>query len=622
VLGKRSNQRGLFEADSLYLDFVGADTFYGFLAAERGRLFRDADFADLYCPENGRASVPPSLLATALVLQTYERLSDAEAKAHADYDLRWKVALGIEIKERPFAKSTLQLFRAQLIIHDKAQLMFRRSLQKARQSGFFKRRKKLHAAVDTTAILGRGAVKDTYNLLADGIAKLVRALAELGGVKPAAWAGAHGLKRYFAPSIKGTERVDWHDPASRQQFLKGIVADADRLLELARQVRCGYSAQSDGVSRIREAAGLLMQLLAQDIERKPSGPEIKHGVAKDRIISVHDPQMRHGRKSSSTRFDGHKGAVAVDSDSGLVTAVDVVAGNAHDGDTALALVEQSEKNAQIEVQQTVGDCAFGETATRQQFAQAGRKLIAPVPSPPETGKFPKTAFRIGRKQDRVTCPAGYTTRKYNRVKLAANRKGTRYRVKRFNFPRERCAACALRDKCVKGAGPRTITLHPYERQMQRARNYQGTEGFRQAKRRRQVVEHRIARLAQLGVKQARYMGRTKTLFQLLTAATVANLTLTAARSRVVREALSAAECIIRNAIHRIGAHLGIQGHRAWYGRARSSRGWNLLRLVISLRVCLLPALVPQNGPFRPRFYGMVSEMWVKTRASGPVPVGT
>ena len=107
MLGKRSDQRGLWEADRLYLDYVGKDTFYGLLAALRGQLFSDDDFAEIYCPDNGRDSVPPSLLATALLLQTYDRVSDAEAKARADFDIRWKVALGIEIEDRPFAKSTL-----------------------------------------------------------------------------------------------------------------------------------------------------------------------------------------------------------------------------------------------------------------------------------------------------------------------------------------------------------------------------------------------------------------------------------------------------------------------------------------------------------------------------------
>ena len=93
MLGERSPQRGLFEADHLYLDFVGKDTFYGFLALHRGELFRDEDFADLYSPDQGRPSVPPSLLATAL-LPTHDRVSDEEVKARADFDLRWKVALG------------------------------------------------------------------------------------------------------------------------------------------------------------------------------------------------------------------------------------------------------------------------------------------------------------------------------------------------------------------------------------------------------------------------------------------------------------------------------------------------------------------------------------------------
>ena len=66
MLGERSDQRGLWEADRLYLDHVGRESFYGLLASLRGRLFRDAEFAEFYCPDNGRDSVPPSLLATAL----------------------------------------------------------------------------------------------------------------------------------------------------------------------------------------------------------------------------------------------------------------------------------------------------------------------------------------------------------------------------------------------------------------------------------------------------------------------------------------------------------------------------------------------------------------------------
>ena len=74
MLGKNSPQRGMFEADNLYIDYVGRDTFYGFLASQRGKLFRDEDYAELYCPDNGRASVPPSKLSIALLLQAHDRV--------------------------------------------------------------------------------------------------------------------------------------------------------------------------------------------------------------------------------------------------------------------------------------------------------------------------------------------------------------------------------------------------------------------------------------------------------------------------------------------------------------------------------------------------------------------
>ncbi len=187
MLGLRTDQRGLFEADHLYLDYVGRDTFYGFLASQRGRLFRDEEFAELYCPDNGRDGVPPSLLAAVLLLQTHDRVSDEEAKARADFDIRWKVALGVAIEDKPFAKSTLQLFRAHLILHEKVRTVFQRSLQFARQTGYVKSRR-MKAALDTSYILGRGAVKDTYNLLADGIVQVIQALAVLEGKEAKVWA--------------------------------------------------------------------------------------------------------------------------------------------------------------------------------------------------------------------------------------------------------------------------------------------------------------------------------------------------------------------------------------------------------------------------------------------------
>src|SRR5207302_9036711 len=110
-----------------------------------------------------------------------------------------------------------------------------------------------------------------------------------------------------------------------------------------------------------------------------NGPRLKQGVAADRLISVHDPEMRHGRKSSSQRFNGHKAQVAVDTDSQLITAVDVLAGNAFDADRALGVVEASEAATGCQVVEVIGDCAYGAGNTRAEFAARGRAMSAKVP---------------------------------------------------------------------------------------------------------------------------------------------------------------------------------------------------------------------------------------------------
>ena len=88
MFGKRSAQPGMSKAGHLYLGHLGEATFCGFLAQHRGQPFWAEDCAEFYSPGQGRPSVPPSLLANALLLRTHDRVSDEEAKARAGYDWR------------------------------------------------------------------------------------------------------------------------------------------------------------------------------------------------------------------------------------------------------------------------------------------------------------------------------------------------------------------------------------------------------------------------------------------------------------------------------------------------------------------------------------------------------
>ena len=141
--------------------------------------------------------MPPSLLATALLLQTHDKVSDAEAKAKADFDVRWKVALGIELEDRPFAKSTLQVFRAQLILHDKVREAFESSLRLARYFGRVKTKFQLYLAATVanltlvaakaglTGDTGSGAVSAAHRAQRPSFRPLTSSLR--GSVKPCPW---------------------------------------------------------------------------------------------------------------------------------------------------------------------------------------------------------------------------------------------------------------------------------------------------------------------------------------------------------------------------------------------------------------------------------------------------
>lgn len=542
MLGKRSPQENLFTIDHQYLPFVGRNSFYGYLAAHRHELFCDEDFALLYCADNGRTSVPPSLLACALLLQWYENVSDQEATDRAKFDLRWKLALGLKMDEEPFAKSTLWLFRTQLIVHHQAQMIFKQSLTYARHQGFFKS-PKVNTVLDTTPIFGRGAVEDTYNLLAESLRQVLRVLAELEETTFESFACEHDFRRYTEPSFKGSVAIDWDNEAERQAVLTSLVADCDRVLVLAGKKLAGYSETSDEARRITQTSKLLSKIMLQDVRRPPEGgragtpatpdmrtgkAELIDGVAKDRIVSVHDPEMRHGRKSASQRFDGYKASLAVDPDSQLITAVDVLPGNAHDAENKETLIEHTEQNTHATVETVIGDTAYGSLEQRLEAQTDERTLIAPVPTPPQTGRFTKDDFQIDLAHESVSCPAGQTTTQWYCQKQKT-RRGRQFQNKAFRFSAQQCQGCALRERCLKpGARWRTVTVHEHEALLRQAKQFQRTEEFRTLYHQRSTVEHRIARLIQLGLRQARYFGTAKTLFQLAIVAAVANLTLVAA----------------------------------------------------------------------------------------------
>lgn len=531
MLGKRSPQGKLFGSDHLYLEHVGRGSLYGLLAREGSRLFPDARFAELYRHGWGRPSVPPSQLCILLVLQAHEGVSDEAAIERTAYDLRWKVALGLEVEQKLCAKSTLQLFRAKLVLHERYEQLFQESIEACRKAGLL-RRAKLEAAIDTTPVLGRGAVKDTFNLVSDQIRRVLGQACALKGWEQQTVVDEHGLGRHFGASLKGSVELDWSDREARRCLIAQLVADAQVALELAKRALRGFGSNAERTRKLREARDLLADLLEQDVEEHPDdgqGPDIRHGTRRDRIVSTTDPGMRHGHKSQSKGFEGYKAAIVAETRHGVILATEVRAGNVHDQDGAAQLLEQAQRRVDKPLARVLGDTAYGSLRTRQEIEALGAELIAKAPPiPTRRGCFSLEAFRIDARRGVARCPAG--KRSIRTQHVAGPDAGLRY-----VFSRKDCTPCPLRAKCTTArTTAKILTVTETTERLNKFRRKQRTKGFKRTYRRRVVVEHRIGRLVQLGARQARYLGKAKTGFQIMMLATVANLTLALPHASLAR----------------------------------------------------------------------------------------
>lgn len=319
---------------------IPPDSFYARLAEVRDVLVDDDVYRPLYKDSaKGRPSLPPSLVVLTMLLQYHDDCSDRETEARVRFDLRWKHALGLALEDTGFDATVLAVFRRKLLQQGLDRALFERLVRAARDAGLLA--KNAEQLIDSSHILGAAGVRDTYTLIRGGIRKLLRALgytptrrAELG----------ERLGWYLDPDAPEKPELDWSDAEARREHLRTVVEDAQAALALV-------SAQEERAA-IREAAGLLTKIVTDDIDEGPPGeskrrshaeqkgeaettsssqdpdetdpgPRLRQGVARDRILSVVDPEMRWGHKSESQRWTGYKTHLAEEPESELITAIEV-----------------------------------------------------------------------------------------------------------------------------------------------------------------------------------------------------------------------------------------------------------------------------------------------------------
>ncbi len=248
-----------------------------------------------------------------------------------------------------------------------------------------------------------------------------------------------GLARHVsAPSIKGSVEMDWSSEDERRAFLASLLADCAAVSALAKEAECGG-----------EELELIEQVIRQDVEEDPGEgtPKIRRGVAKERMPSVIDPEMRHGHKSSGRGYTGHKAHVAV-SETGVIVDVDVTAPSQSEGSKVSEAIDASRAVTGSEIDDVLGDCAYSTRNAQAQAEQSDVTLTTKMPGH-RRGFFAPGDFTVNEDGTEATCPAGQASEK-------CVRRDDGYV---HQWSGERCGACALREQCTKAAR-RTLMVPP------------------------------------------------------------------------------------------------------------------------------------------------------------------
>jgi IS5 family transposase len=470
--GSSGPERVLLDAAALCRQLVAEGSVYAFLADHRAELFPDDMFADLFPSGRGRPSVPADVMASAMILKELEGLSDREAAAALRCDIRWKVATGLALDDEGVHFTVFTYWRQRLAGSQRPDRIRETITEVVEATGVLagKRRR----ALDSTLLDDAVATQDTVTQLVAQIRRVLRMIPEARVVAVA----AHHYDRAGKPVCA------WDDPEAKTALVTALVNDALAIISALHGIDL-----DDGQA---DAVGLLALVAGQDVE--PGEVEgswrIAQGTVSDRVISTVDPDARHMHKSTSQYRDGYKAHVAVEPETGIITASTLTPANTPDGPTGLELIVDEEQGLVV-----LADSAYGSGETRAELRKKGHEqAIKPIPlrRPAIEGGFTRDDFGVDHQAGTVTCPQGHV------VTIASKGSAT--------F-RKRCQRCPLRTRCTTAKDGRVLHISAHDAELVEARRaWKAGEFTADYRQHRPMVERSISWLVGKHHRRVRYRG--------------------------------------------------------------------------------------------------------------------
>ena len=471
--GRSESNPELLDAAALCRQLVPEGSVEAFLADHRHDLFPDEMFEDLFPSGRGRPSIPADVVASVMVLQALEGLSDRDAARALRDRISWKVACGLALDDEGFDFSVLTYWRTRLRKSAHPERIFDAVRSVIDATGVLKG--KTRRALDSTLLDDAVATQDT-------VTQLIAAIRRVRQLVPGATDVVLSAHDYES---QGKPLIAWDDPVAKAALVDGLVNDALVLL----------AAFGDEIKEAdsSSALGLLALVAGQDVEQVDDGTwKIARKVAPDWVISTVDPEARHMHKSRSEYRDGYKAHIAIEPETGLVTAAALTPANAPDGSTGVVLLAGEEPGLQV-----LGDGAYGSGETLNALGNAKhQRAIKPYPSKSAVpGGFHRDDFIVDHEARTAICPAGHV------VTITLKRRAT------FGA---RCRECPLRSRCTTRKQGRVLHFSPHDDQLVESRRAWRDGDFAEDYRRwRPMVERSIAWLVADNHRRVRFRGVEK-----------------------------------------------------------------------------------------------------------------
>ena len=470
-----------------------------------------------YCVTHGQPAIPPLIAFKLELLKHLYNLSDRGVMLRTETDVAFRYFLQVPVRFWPPDHTLLVRFRGRLG-EDGYRRVFQKIISQARAAGLVKDQLRLK---DATHVLANISIPSTIALAAQVRDGLIDALA---AVDPQV---AQGY-RIAADQVR--QQTQQMDDALRLNQRIELLQD---IIQSAQQVGPEVKLTKRQRQKLDEALQLAGRLVTA--HQQPNRP--------GKIRSTADPEA--GRGKHGVFYDGYVLDVAMDADSELITAIDVLPAGGNEAESAVRLIQQEHDHQGNQVEAISIDGAGHNGAMIRAFEgetiddpAAAPEPTAPEPTapgptaggmnvtvyvPPKRDRsdvaIPGSEFILSDDGQSVRCPEGKMSSYHNRQQDGS----TMYR-----FAKATCEGCPLVSLCSPKLGKspfgRSVSKSRYAAEYARIKERSTGEAFAEVRRRHGAIERKLSELVnQHGGRRARYWGRSKVAIQQYGIAMAVNL---------------------------------------------------------------------------------------------------